>query len=104
MTKTDDNTTAGNVAFVKILIFSMERILEDTGRSELQITATRYGRIISGIKNGSRNTLERSEIRVYTYHLELIRRNWPLDSEWICKEIAAGKYFVLNFKRKGGRK
>lgn len=104
MTGNRNDTTAGNAAFVRTLVFSMERILEDTDRDEFQITATRYGRIISGIKNGSRNTLERSEIRVYTYHLELIRRNWPLDSDWLCKEIAAGKFFVLNFERKGGKK
>ena len=100
MTKNED-MTAGNVAFIKTLIFSMEKILEGTDRDNIQIMATRYGRIISGIKNGSRNTLERSEIRVFTYHLELIRRNWPLDSEWVCKEIASGKYFVLIFERKG---
>ncbi len=100
MTKNED-MTAGNVAFIKTLIFTMKKILEDTDRDEFQIMATRYGRIISGIKNGSRNTLERSEIRVFTYHLELIRRNWPLDSGWNCKEIADGKYFVLTFERKG---
>lgn len=100
MTKNED-MTAGNAAFIKTLIFSMEKILEGTDRDNIQIMATRYGRIISGIKNGSRNTLERSEIRVFTYHLELIRRNWPLDSEWVCKEIASGKYFVLIFERRG---
>lgn len=103
MTK-NENMTAGNAAFIKTLIFSVEKILEDTNRDEFQITATRYGRIINGIKNGSRNTLERSEIRVFTYHLELIRRNWPLDSGWICKEIASGKFFVLDFERKGRKK
>lgn len=97
----NEDMTAGESVFIKTLIFSMEKILEGTERNEFQIMATRYGRIISGIKNGSRNTLERGEIRAFTYHLELIRRNWPIDSEWICQEIASGKYFVLTFERRG---
>ena len=94
--------TAADVAFLQTLIFSMEKILEGTDRNEFQISATRYGRIISGLKNGSRNTLDRGQIRAYTYHFELLRRNWPADSDWICRELASGKYFMLEFRRKQG--
>lgn len=99
MTRNEDKPTADAV-FLQTLIFSMEKILDGTDRDSVQISATRYGRIISGLKNGSRDTLDRREIKFYTYHLELIRRNWPLDSEWICKEVVARKYFLLEFRRR----
>jgi hypothetical protein len=90
-------------AFVQSLIFGMQKILEDTNKDVFQISATRYGRLINGIKNGSRETLDYFDIRAYTYHLELIRRNWPQgeSSGWVCNEISGGTHLALEFKRVG---
>lgn len=99
MTRNED-LSPKDKAFIQTLMFSMEKILFDTIRDELQISSMRYGRIINGIKNGSRETLTFHDIRVYTYHLELIRRNWPMSSGWVCNEISGGTHLVLEFRRK----
>lgn len=99
MTRNDLNSS--DRAFIKTLIFSMESLLSDTTRNELQVNATRYGRLISGLKNGSRDTLSIGEIRVFTEHLVLIQRHWPtMDSDWTCHEVVGGRLLTLEFRRK----
>jgi hypothetical protein len=95
-------TEPSDEAFIKTLLFSMERILAESDRDEVMVSATRFGRLISGIPNGSRNTLPKLEIRVYVYYLELIRRNWPLTSEWICQEVTPSNFHALVFRRRKG--
>ena len=98
---TRNDLSSSEKAFIKTLVYSMVSILSETNRNELQINATRYGRLISGMKNGSRDTLSIGELRVFTEYLELIRRNWPSNSDWICTEVVGGRLLTLEFKRKG---
>jgi hypothetical protein len=98
MTRNELNSS--EKAFIKTLIFSMESLLSDTTRNEIQINATRYGRLMSGLKNGSRDTLSIGEIRAFTEQLLLVHRHWPMDSDWMCSEIVGGRLLTLEFKRK----
>lgn len=97
---TRNDITSSEKAFIKTLVYTMESILSETNRNELQINATRYGRLISGMKNGSRDTLSIGELRIFTEYLELIRRHWLSGSDWTCTEVVGGRLLTLEFKRK----
>ena len=97
---TKNELTSSEKAFIKTLVYTMESILSETNRNEFQINATRYGRLISGMKNGSRDTLSVGEMRIFTEYLELIRRHWGSNSDWICVEMVGGRLLTLEFKRK----
>lgn len=99
--RTDGDLGSEEQAFIKTLIFSMLKILSETDKDIFTISAARYGRIINGIKNGSRETLQYIDIRAYTYHLVLIRRHWPQGdrSGWICEDISGRTHMMLEFRR-----
>jgi len=99
---TRNNLSVSDKAFIKALIYTMESMLSETTRNDVLINATRYGRRISNLKNGSHDTLSIGETRVFTEYLELIRRHWPLDSDWMCSEAVGGRLLTLEFKKKRG--